>query len=171
MSQLDLRNNTIDDFNNISVDIRNSQLNNAISNKIQSKMAELKDLNDANNESSVSTEINSKEIFIRLYLVYYYILTKFIQLSQFMLTENNDRDSYLDYTLHKSNILIRKEIHSYETSRFNQIEENENKKIDSKNNSNENITDTIIDHSNKNDDSSKYCCILVPLADLVNHRI
>ena len=72
-----------------------------------------------------------------------------------MSTENNDRESYLDYTLDKFNLLVRKEMHSHETSRFNEIEENE--KTDSENNSNENITDTIIYQSNKNDDSSKYC--------------
>ena len=57
-SQLDSRDNTIDNFGNISVDIRQSQINNAITNKIQSKMAELKDKNIMN-DSSVCIYIKS----------------------------------------------------------------------------------------------------------------
>ena len=77
-------------------------------------------------------------------------------MSQFRLTENDDRESYLDYTLDKSNLLVRKEIPSHETSRFNEIEENEQEKVDSKNNSNDMITDTMIYNSNKDEDSGKH---------------
>ena len=77
-------------------------------------------------------------------------------MSQFRITENDDRESYLDYTLDKSNLLVRKEIPSHETSRFNEIEENEQEKVDSKNNSNDMITDTMIYNSNKDEDSGKH---------------
>ena len=77
-------------------------------------------------------------------------------MSQFRLTENDDRESYLDYTLDKSNLLVRKEIPSHETSRFNEIEENEQEKVDSKDNSNDMITDTMIYNSNKDEDSGKH---------------
>ena len=82
-------------------------------------------------------------------------------MSQFRITENDDRESYLDYTLDKSNLLVRKEIPSHETSRFNEIEENEQEKVDSKNNSNDMITDTMIYNSNKDDDSGKHWSIFL----------